>query len=344
MTVVSASDRKQYKETLNRMGWSMLLFIGLFFLTTTLSELFQIYCVDRLADSPAHDMLIVCGGVLSAVAYMVPFFLAGMFYYFLSRHTRTERIDLEMRFPHEFPLLILAGLAIITAGGILNNAFCEMIGYTWSETLLPTESYNQPAVVIKYMTIALAPAFAEEFLFRGVFYSNLRPYGRTQAILISSALFALMHENIGQLFYTFVAGIAMALMYELTGSIWCSVFYHLINNELSVISEVIYYGGLGEAASPYLSLFDAIKMALGLISIILLVRFYKYRAATQDENRSEGIYRHTSIATARYDHVLDFKAVIKGMLTPGIIVFSVVTAVLMGITWIAIIAIQSGGV
>ncbi len=342
MLASSTPNGVQYRQTLNRMGWSMLLFIGLIYTTTLASEYFAYY-VNTISDPLLRDVLTVVSGVVSSIAYMAPFFLTGIFYYFISRHSRTERMNSEVKLPREFPLLILAGLAILSAGAYVNSWFCELIGYVGPEIQIPVGSYDNPAVVISYMTTALAPAFAEEFLFRGVFYSNLRPYGRTQAILISSLLFALMHENIQQMFYTFVAGIAMALMYELTGSIWCSVIYHMINNELATITEVLYYGRYGESISPYLSIFDAIQFVLGVVSLVLLIFYYKRKAANREASRPCGVFNVRTDSADRYDRPLPISAVVKGALAPGMIVFTVVTAALMGLSWLLVVIGNAAG-
>lgn len=330
----------QYRRTLNRMGWSMLLFIALFDITSTISA--SIDVIRTMIPSPLwYNVLTAIYGILSAVCYMAPFFLTGIFYYVVSRRTRAERVSFEVKVTHEFPLLILAGMAMLTAGAYINSWFCTAIGYTIPDELVLAEVYDDPTVVIMYMSVALAPAFAEEFLFRGVFYTNLRPYGRTQAILISSLMFALMHQNIGQLFYTFVAGIAMALMYELTGSIWCSVFFHLFNNEMSVLSEVIYYGQGGEGIQPYLSILDGILFLLGVISVFLLIGYYKKQTACRD--RSCSLFGMREDTVARFDRPLPASSVVKGALCPGMIVFTTVTVGLMCMTWLMLAIINVGG-
>ena len=331
----------QYRRTLNRMGWSMLLFIALFDITSTIST--SVDAIRTMIPSPLwHNILTAIYGIFSAICYMAPFFLTGTFYYAISRRARTERASLEVNLPHEFPLLILAGMAVLTAGAYINSWFCSAIGYTIPDELVLAETYDDPTVVIMYMGVALAPAFAEEFLFRGVFYTNLRPYGRTQAILISSLMFALMHQNIGQLFYTFVAGIAMALMYELTGSIWCSVFFHLFNNEMSVLSEVVYYGRGGEGIQPYLSILDGILFLLGVISIFLLIGYYKKQTADGNSHRLCGIFGACNNTVMRFDRPLPASSVVRGVLCPGMIVFTVSTVALMCITWL-MLAIINGG-
>ncbi len=342
MLAPSTPNGAYYRQTLNRMGWSMLIFIGLFStiqgLTATLSVI-----GESIPDSGLQDLLTALIGIISALGYMLPFFLTGLIFYAMSGRVRTERIAFEVRLPREFPLLILAGMAMLTAGAYINSWFCSAIHYTMPADLLLAEQYDDASTVILYMTVALAPAFAEEFLFRGVFYANLRPYGRTQAILISSLLFALMHQNIGQIFYTFVGGIAMALMYELTGSIWCSVFFHMFNNEMSVLSEVIYYGWGGEASVPYTTILDAILIGLGVLSLLLLVVYYHRTNIRSQSGRRNGMFGTEHHAVGRFDRPLSGTSVIKGALCPGMIVFTVITAVLMGITWLMLLAMNGGG-
>ena len=343
LTPATSTRQSLYAQTLNRMGWSMMIFIGLTNLTAGISSGVMLLR-DEAVTTSAYFVLTVLYGILSPLSYIAPFFLTGLFFYVLSRKIRTEGLSLEVHVPRELPLLILAGVAILTAAAYVNSWFCSAIGYTMPEDMILTGSYDSPSVIIQYMTVAIAPAFAEEFLFRGVFYTNLRPYGRTQAILISSLLFALMHQNIGQLFYTFVGGVAMALMYELTGSIWCSIFFHLFNNQISVLSEFLYYGRYGEIANPYLTLLEAVILLLGMISLVVLIVYYKRRSVIQSNSRSSGIFgvRDTNAPISRREQPLSSKSVIKGLLTPGIIVFTSVTVVLMGFLWL-IFALMNGG-
>ena len=334
-----------YKRTLSRMGWSMLAFIGLFYLFTMISEI----CLPENVDIPwlgrgGNYVVQALCGVLSAVCYMTPFFLTGVLYYVLSRRTVTRRMNLGVRLPREFPLLILAGMAILTTGAIINGVFCDIIGYQMPVGAVSPSDYDNPAAVILYMGTALAPAFAEEFLFRGVFYTNLRPYGRAQAMIISSLLFALMHQNIAQLFYTFLAGLALALMYEITGSIWCSVFFHMFNNEISVIREVLYYGKYGESAGPYLNIFDGILFLLGGISLVVLIIYYARRASEKKQALVEGqnLFDHAFPHAERMDTPMPSTTVFRSLVNPGMITFTAVTYALMGFSWLLYTLINMG--
>lgn len=304
-----------YRRALNLIGWSLVIFLGLFSTITTMDQLF-------FAEILQGTVGISLQGVISAACYMAPFILGGAMYYIFNKTTPTQPIRYGLKLPAVTPLLILAGLAVITASAYVNSWLCDLIGYEIPLELISPQDYSNPSVVIMYMTTALAPAFAEEFLFRGVIYGNLRPFGKTQAILISSVLFALMHQNIGQFFYTFVGGVAMALMYELTGNIWCSILYHMFNNELAVLTEVLYYGKFGDAVEPLLMLWDTIVLVLGSISILILIFYYKRKASEAKSVADPSVLGGQGTENiAVYDTSVDRTTVIRGLKAPGMIVF-----------------------
>ena len=307
-----------YRRTLNLMGWSLLIFLGLFSDLTILDQLlFGEFLTGKLGTA--------LSGLISSAIYMAPFIVGGAMFYVFNRKTPTRPNRYGLKLPAITPLLLLAGLAMITAAAYINSWICTLIGYEIPPEMVAPQGYDDAATVIMYMTTALAPAFAEEFLFRGVIYGNLRPFGKTQAILISSLLFALMHQNIGQFFYTFVGGIAMALMYELTGTLWCSILFHLFNNELAVLTQVLYYGKYGEAAEPLLLLWDAVILILGFVAILLLIVYYTRKAKearTASDPSVFGKGHHADPAV--YDTPVDRETVLYGVKAPGMLVFSIV--------------------
>ena len=305
-----------YRRALNLIGWSLVIFLGFFSTITTMDQLFFAEILQGTVGTSLQ-------GVISAACYMAPFIVGGAMYYIFNKTTPTQPIRYGLKLPAVTPLLILAGLAVITASAYVNSWLCDLIGYEIPLELISPQDYSNPSVVIMYMTTALAPAFAEEFLFRGVIYGNLRPFGKTQAILISSVLFALMHQNIGQFFYTFVGGVAMALMYELTGNIWCSILYHMFNNELAVLTEVLYYGKFGDAVEPLLMLWDTIVLVLGSISILILIFYYKRKASEAKSVTDPSVLGGQGMENiAVYDTSVDRTTVIRGLKSPGMIVFA----------------------
>lgn len=311
-----SSEHESYARVINRLGWALMLF-AVVFLTIQLS---YIFLFENAANGGGDDTEVMLYGILTPICYMLPFFIAGVFFYAINRKEESQRPRIELRLPKVFPLIILAGLAINFAAATLNSIICELIGYS-----LPVDTvggrYDDAGMVILYMGTALAPAFAEEFLFRGVIYSNLRPYGRTQALIISALAFALMHQNIAQFFYTFVFGVVMALMCEYTGSIWCSIIVHMMNNEISVIQEILYYGKFGEASWPILQLMELLVFVLGVLSIGLLILYDKKRKAIE-ERGGVGYFGTSGAGLERSERPLRTGRAFCALLTPGAITFA----------------------
>ena len=120
----------------------------------------------------------------------------------------------------------------------------------------------------------------------------------------------------------------MAVMYEKTGSIWCGVFFHMFNNEMAIFSEVLYYGWGGEAARICMTILDGILFLVGVISILLLIRYYR---------------QFSRNAISRYDDPMAASTVVKAALCPGMIVFTAVAVASMWASWLLIAFMNAGG-
>ncbi len=333
MYTVSAPPAQTYRRMLNRMGWSLLIFFGLFTATNLLVEL-------PAAIIPMDSIFARClYGVTSTVAYAAPFLIAGFLFYRMSGRekgkflapTAVRPVDDRLILPAMFPLLVLVGLSANQVAAELNFRVCEWIGFDFS--IYDTAVYYDSAdTVILYMTTAIAPAFAEEFLFRGVVFANLRPYGKWQAVFISALTFALMHQNPAQLFYTFVCGILLALMYEWTGSMWCGVIFHLLNNQISVLSEALIYGAYGENAYYITLIWNGVVVILGVIAAVILAVYAtrRRREARARVSANPGIFGASDDRTATvevWDRPLDGRSVRRGIRSPGMLIFIIVSAV-----------------
>ncbi len=335
MLTASKPPLRSYVRLLSRLGWSLMLFLAMFVVSTSIVEL----VFEFLPSSSTTRALY---GFFSTVAYAAPFILAGVIFRVMSKREAGKH-DVEIVAPRHmqdrlflpiyFPLLILAGLAINLIAAEINYYVCLLIGYTSSaSSVWEPVYYDTPASAILYMTTAIAPAFAEEYLFRGVVYANLRPYGKWQAVILSAVTFSLMHQNIAQLLYTFVCGIVLALMYEWTGNIWCGIFFHMFNNELAVLSESLLYGAYGEDAYHAILVWDVAVILIGLASVAILivyaVRSMKKKADAQEAN--PGIYGVNSLNGNTknpevWDRPLDGRSIRRGIRAPGMLTFIIVS-------------------
>lgn len=89
---------------------------------------------------------------------------------------------------------------------------------------------------ISALLTAVLPAFAEEFMFRGIIFGAYRRSKMLAAIFLSAFLFGLMHMNFNQFLYAFALGIYFAFLVEATGSILSSMLAHFTVNFTSVVT------------------------------------------------------------------------------------------------------------
>ena len=84
---------------------------------------------------------------------------------------------------------------------------------------------------------AVLPAFAEEFLHRGLVLQGIKHMGFKRAIVISSLLFGLLHFNITQTAYAFVIGLILGLVAVVSKNIYAAMIIHFVNDFISVYLE-----------------------------------------------------------------------------------------------------------
>ena len=106
-----------------------------------------------------------------------------------------------------------------------------IIGYNFPESEGVT--LTVPALLADIALTAVLPAVFEEFTHRGLVFAGYRDKGEA-VVFVSALLFALMHQNVRQVGYTFVLGVVLAMVVFYSGSIFPAVFLHFFNNLISV--------------------------------------------------------------------------------------------------------------
>lgn len=110
--------------------------------------------------------------------------------------------------------------------------------------------------MLEVLTVAILPAFCEEFLHRGLLLNGTKEIGIKKAILISSLMFGLLHFNINQFFYAFVVGLLLALVAIVSKSIYPAMIIHFTNNFISVyLGYAEGFGWFGKNFYNYLNKF-----------------------------------------------------------------------------------------
>ncbi|MCQ2084243.1 MAG: CPBP family intramembrane metalloprotease [Bacteroidaceae bacterium] len=88
------------------------------------------------------------------------------------------------------------------------------------------------------LSVAVIGPISEEILMRRIVLRDMESLtGSTWAgILISAAIFAIIHINPAQVLFAFPAGVLLGWIYCKTGSLLVPICIHILNNSLSVLS------------------------------------------------------------------------------------------------------------
>lgn len=311
-----------YRDTVNRIGICLCIMLGLFYVS---DGLWYGLC-DLIALFLPVRLQYLTEVLAETLYYLSCFILPAILFIPLSRGREREPIRWSIRMPAYFPLLILSGLAVTTAAAYVNGWFLQLIRYP--DLGSSYGGATDASAIALFITVSLAPAFCEELLFRGVVYGNLRRFGRPMAVLVSALLFALMHENIAQIFYTFVAGILLALCYELTNSIWYGIFLHLFNNLYSCVQEVL-VSRLGDQAYGILCLCDGALLLVGAAAGVLLLLLYRkgrsFPTPEKTPAEPESLFGDFPTETRRPAVKPDRRTARREFFAPGMTVFVVLT-------------------
>lgn len=102
---------------------------------------------------------------------------------------------------------------------------------------LAEDMFNSMSLtVMGFISIGILGPIAEEYVFRSAMLGGMLKNGMGQwtAILISSAVFGVIHGNPAQIPFAFIVGILLGLLYVRTGNIIPCIVCHVINNSFSV--------------------------------------------------------------------------------------------------------------
>ena len=213
----------------------------------------------------------------SVLVVGVPFFFLGYIFYKKGLvGTMPMAKPLKIKY---LPLVIVAGFGLCLFGNVINSylmLFFEMFSGSELDYSIATKiPETVPGIILFYIGTAVVPALIEEFALRGIVMQPLRRYGDWFAIICSALVFSLMHCNLVQIPFAFIAGIVIGYAVTVTESLWTGVIIHFLTNSFSVTVTLIYefYG----MDSMLYKIFDIIFYALmvlgGLCAYLVIKRF-----------------------------------------------------------------------
>ncbi len=139
-----------------------------------------------------------------------------------------------------------------------------------TEKLLTVKSFWE--LLGNIIVIALIPAIAEEYLFRGVLLKIFLEKSKNQhiAIWVVAGIFSFIHFQMAGFFPRMILGAVLGYLMVWSGSITLPMIAHFTNNTMAVI--VFYFGG--KEIDNIQNLATKERWALGIITIISLFVIY----------------------------------------------------------------------
>lgn len=217
---------------------------------------------------------IAINAALSLVGIFLPFFLG---YLYQKKRGLIKELPLGTPYDNKAAvLLVFVGLMCCIAGSYVTNFFSALVegmfGITFTMPPDNTTLDTAPKILLTVLGTAVIPAFVEEFAIRGTVMQPLRRYGDKFAIVMSALVFAMMHGNMVQIPFAFIAGIAIGYAVTVTGSMWVGVAIHFLNNFAAVMMQVA-VDNLPETTANIVIL--AMVGVIGVVGILCAVIYFK---------------------------------------------------------------------
>ena len=180
------------------------------------------------------------------VNYLVYFlcFMAAIVLVLIVTGSGLEKVGFKLQDPRRTLALGVGGglllfVLVLGAGYIIQLLHPELLPQPF-EDVLHDVSTHQELLLMLLVGSVLAP-LVEEMYFRGMVYPVLRKYiGVTWAIVISGVFFGMLHWDLWRAVPLALGGMALAYIYERSGSIYASWLAHGVWN--GIMALLVFYG------------------------------------------------------------------------------------------------------
>lgn len=233
------------------------------FTTTVLVYIILMY---SLAFVPKGLITVNMALVIPEIILLVP----ALAYVLVLRPRTVDDVNMSVVSPVTTILTVVLTFLIMPLVMFINSV-SSLFAENSVDTVLNT-IVNMNPLWLNLILIALLPAVVEEFIFRGLIFNGYKRRNPLMAILLSAALFGIIHMNFNQFSYAFVIGIIFGLMAYATGSLLPSILSHFIINGTSVVISHMAADGTKEpvATEVKLEMFDYLY-AYAIMAVIALV-------------------------------------------------------------------------
>ncbi len=138
------------------------------------------------------------------------------------------------------PGWIAAAVAVFVVLRLVVTAVSVLLAQLGVQSMQPQvfapSATTLPTALGMLFLAGLAVPMAEEVFFRGVVYRWLRDrWGVAVGAIVSGLIFGVAHFEPATVVPAALLGVALALVYERSGSLWPPILIHVLNNALALV-------------------------------------------------------------------------------------------------------------
>lgn len=221
------------------------------------------------------DRLSLTGTVWNTLVFMIAS-AVGIFFFRMScgkdvlllgpravTESSAEDEDVVPPFPEKDSLLGRVLCTLVCLGSLVVIMYLVVF---LADEKNPTE--NMPFSLAELVSLVFLHPLLEEYLFRWLYYRELRPMHPIFAGLAQAVMFAIVHNSVGGMMYALFAGIAFVVAMENTGSLRVAVLAHAFVN----LRSFVFLTWLAEWETVRYTV-DFVLVSLGFLAFLgLLVR------------------------------------------------------------------------
>ncbi|MCI8497130.1 MAG: CPBP family intramembrane metalloprotease [Clostridiales bacterium] len=271
---VETLAKRKLRQHLNRMGWSLVAFAAFQFLIAfifaAISLLFQFGNGISLYQEGSLE------GELIEMAMYIPTMILPFLIYALLAKQPLREIPLSRPKGRAVYLGIPIAMAVCVLANVLSAMFSGVMETFGLHTVLPDTVIPEAwaGKIVFLIKLSVLPALAEELVFRGILMQPLRRYGDHFAVLVSAALFGLMHGNFDQIPFAFVVGLIIGFMVIKTGTLWTGIIIHFFNNFFSGVLSILSEYMTDQTEQFVGAAYYIVLLSAGLVCLVLLLKTY----------------------------------------------------------------------
>ena len=184
--------------------------------------------------------IIICA-IVPQISFLIVFF--GISEYRKVNYQKANGFTFKLDYKILLVVLLVGVVAIFGFNWLVNlfDYLTTQWGYAGG-AVSSIDVSTVPKLLLAILYAGVLPAVCEELIFRGIITNGVKKLGLVTAVIVSSLLFALMHQNLQQLLYQLILGAVMAYIMLKTGKIVYTMVLHLFNN-ITILVFSYFAGG-----------------------------------------------------------------------------------------------------